>query len=275
MLVVGGFLILVGVLGLIPPLHENWPADEPLPSIRNGRGYLFGVFPNNLLLSLVHLVIGVWGVLAAKYRRSTVDFLHVAIAIFGVLALLGLIPWTHLPARIIPTFGYTAVFHAGVALVLAGVEVFHRRTGMHREPPKRARNGVFPGLARSHAFLSAFPTAFLVAAVGSDLAHWWTTLDWYVDYADFWSTASVWLIGIGLASGLLAALTGVTARRGTAGLSHALGSAALLVLAAINLLLRYGDHEARVIPWGIVLSVMTAAVAIIWGWRAGRNLAAR
>jgi uncharacterized membrane protein len=55
---------------------------------------------------------------------------------------------------------------------------------------------------------------------------------------------------------------------------HFIGNATVLVLALINWLLRLGTLLESVPSWGLILSVMTAALLLITGW-AGGELAYR
>ncbi len=54
-----------------------------------------------------------------------------------------------------------------------------------------------------HPLSVIFPIAFLAAALGSDIGYWFTG-----DF--FWARASLWLIGLGLAGGILASAIGLS-----------------------------------------------------------------
>lgn len=88
-------------------------------------------------------------------------------------------------------------------------------------------------------------------------------------------------MGAGLVTGALAALIGLIdfltiqqIRAYTAGWIHFLGNVAVLGLALVNLLLRLNDSAVAVLPWGIVLSVVTVALLTVTGWY-GRELVYR
>jgi uncharacterized membrane protein len=117
-----------------------------------------------------------------------------------------------------------------------------------------------------HPMMVNFPIAYLLGALGSDLAFWWT--------ADpFWARASLWLIGAGLAIGVAAALAGALdfllvkeIRRFTASWSHFLMGVVLLGIAAANWWMRLADAEGSVLPWGVFLSTVSAAAVTVTGW---------
>lgn len=284
-LAAGCFYAIFGVLGLIPPLHENWPSDEPLMTVRNGRGFLFGLFPNNLPLSLLYLCLGVWGLFAFRSTRTAVLHVRSLLVLFTVLAVCGLLPDVHSLAGVIPTFGNTTRLHVATAVLAAGfVAASWRVPDKYPTLPAPDTGAGVVSVASVagvpvHAFLASFPLAFLLGALATDLAHWWTTLDWYVDYDGFWGTASVWLIGAGLAGAVLASVVGLVdvwttreTRRRKLLSTHVLGSVGVMLLAALNLGLRFPDHDAAVIPWGIVLSLLSAALLSYSGWYAGHVL---
>lgn len=119
-----------------------------------------------------------------------------------------------------------------------------------------------------HPMLVPFPIAFLVGALATDLVFWWTG-------DAFWARGSFWLIASGLVMGLVAAVFGFTdfitiqrARESVHGWIHFLGNAIVLLLALLNLLLRL-DNPAAALPWGLPLSLITAALLGVTGWMGG------
>lgn len=120
-----------------------------------------------------------------------------------------------------------------------------------------------------HPILIPFPIAFLLAAAATDIA--------FLATGDlFWSRASFWLIAAGFLSGAVAAVPGVVdfltierARRHLAGWVHLVGNVAVLGAALVNWLLRVDRVEAFIEPWGLVLSLLTAAILGVTGWTGG------
>jgi uncharacterized membrane protein len=120
-----------------------------------------------------------------------------------------------------------------------------------------------------HPALIPFPIAFLTGTLLSDIAYWQTG-------DAFWARASLWLVGAGLVAGLLAAAFGATdyftiarAREHTAGKIHFIGNLTAIILAAINLFIRWGDPAGPILWWGLILSLVTAAILGVTGWYGG------
>jgi uncharacterized membrane protein len=117
-----------------------------------------------------------------------------------------------------------------------------------------------------HPLSVIFPIAFLAAALGSDFGYWLTR-----DF--FWARASLWLIGLGLAGGVIAAAIGLSdflkierVRKRSAGWAHLILNVSILVLSLVNFLLRVGNAEARILPWGLLISLIVGTLTSISGW---------
>jgi uncharacterized protein DUF4383 len=111
--------ISAGVLGLVPAALYPAPGDAPPTRYNVLYGYLLGLFPVNALHSIVHLAIGVWGVLASRRVLSPKLFARALAILYGVLALLGLIPGVNTLFGLLPLHGHDVWLHAATAL-LAG-----------------------------------------------------------------------------------------------------------------------------------------------------------
>ncbi|AFY43019.1 DUF2231 domain-containing protein [Nostoc sp. PCC 7107] len=117
-----------------------------------------------------------------------------------------------------------------------------------------------------HPLSVIFPIAFLAAALGSDFGYWLTR-----DF--FWARASLWLIGLGLVGGLIAAAIGMSdflkierVRKRKAGWAHMILNVSILVLTLLNFILRWGDAEAHILPWGLLISLVVGTLTSVSGW---------
>jgi hypothetical protein len=118
-LVVGIVYLLVGLLGFIDTLKSVPPADAPTLSVSAGYGYLLGLFPVNMLHNLVHLGIGVWGLMAYRNYPAARTFAYGLMIFYGALAVMGLIPMLNTTFGLIPIFGHDVWLHALTALAAA------------------------------------------------------------------------------------------------------------------------------------------------------------
>lgn len=120
-----------------------------------------------------------------------------------------------------------------------------------------------------HPMLVVFPIASIVLAFLADLAYLGTT-------DPFWARGAFWLLAIGLITGLLAAVAGLTdfttipsVRRLNTAWMHFLGNAAVMVLVIINLFLRWDDPVAGITSGGLAISIVTVLLLLVTGWLGG------
>jgi uncharacterized membrane protein len=122
-----------------------------------------------------------------------------------------------------------------------------------------------------HPMLIHFPVAALMALVATDAA--------YVYGGDpFWARAGLWLAGVGALGGWGASIAGLVdllsvaqIRRLITAWGHALIAVMMLALATLNWRLRLGDDPGQyVMPWGLGMSLLTAAFIALAAYLGGR-----
>jgi uncharacterized membrane protein len=117
-----------------------------------------------------------------------------------------------------------------------------------------------------HPMLVAFPAAFLVAAPICDVAFWRTT-------NPGWSIASLWLLGVAVAVGLIAAVAGFVDFMGDSRIRslrdawrHMIGNSIVLSLSLLNWFCRYVYGNQAVLPWGLTISLLVFLILFYTGW---------
>lgn len=119
-----------------------------------------------------------------------------------------------------------------------------------------------------HPLLVPFPIVGFVGALGTDIA-------FASGCGPGWATASLWLIGAGLAGGLLAALAGFIDFAGSSGIRalrdawlHLFANLTAVVIELVSFVLRLGERE---IAGGVGLALSIAAVLLLLfsGWKGG------
>ena len=118
-LIFGIIYTVVGVAGFIPALLQAPPPGAPNLAIETLYGRLLGLFPVNILHTLVHLAIGLWGVFAAKSLGASVGYAKGLAIIYAVLAIMGLIPGLNTMFGLVPLHSHDIWLHAGTALIAA------------------------------------------------------------------------------------------------------------------------------------------------------------
>lgn len=118
-LVFGIAYLAAGVLGLVPAALQPPPAGAPATSFGVLYGYLLGLFPVNVLHSAVHLAIGLWGIAAWSGALSALGYARSLALLYGVLAVMGLVPGLNTVFGLLPLHGHDIWLHAGTAAIAA------------------------------------------------------------------------------------------------------------------------------------------------------------
>jgi hypothetical protein len=118
-LIAGIVYLAVGVLGFVPQLLTAPPASAPALGIHAFHGYLLGLFPVNLMHNLVHIAIGAWGIAAYRGATNARTYAKALAVIYGILALMGLIPALNTLFGLAPIHGHDVWLHALTAAIAA------------------------------------------------------------------------------------------------------------------------------------------------------------
>ncbi len=111
-IVMGLVYLMVGLLGFFPGLVTSPATDAPHMSLDTGYGYLMGLFPINVLHNVVHLGVGLWGLIAYRSMSGSISFARGLAIFYGALAIMGLIPGLSTTFGLIPIFGHDVWLHA-------------------------------------------------------------------------------------------------------------------------------------------------------------------
>ena len=118
-LIVGLVYLAAGLLGLIPAMLMPPPIDAPPTTFAVLYGYLLGLFPMNIIHSLAHVVIGAWGLAAWSGRATGGTYARSLAVIFGVLAVLGVLPTTNTLFGMMPIGSHEVWLHGSASLANA------------------------------------------------------------------------------------------------------------------------------------------------------------
>ena len=110
--VFGVVFILVAVLGFLTPGGMAM-AMEP------ASGLLLGLFPVNLLHNIVHLLFGIWGLVASRSWTGSKSYFTIAGGIYLVLTVLGFLSPTGF--GLVPLGGNDIWLHAVLAIAMLGI----------------------------------------------------------------------------------------------------------------------------------------------------------
>ena len=118
---VGATFLLVGVLGFVPGVTQNFDAME-FAGHKSGAE-LLGIFQVSILHNIVHLLFGVAGFAAARTVAAARSFLIGGGVIYGALGVYGLVIDKMSEANFVPVNGADNWLHIGLAagMIVLGV----------------------------------------------------------------------------------------------------------------------------------------------------------
>jgi hypothetical protein len=114
-LMLGVAFLVLGILGFVPQLLSPSPADEVL-RVGASYGLLFGLFPVNALLDLLHLAFGVWGVVVWRSFIASRVYSRSVAVIFAIITVMGFFPLLRTTFGLMPLFGHDIWLHAVIAM---------------------------------------------------------------------------------------------------------------------------------------------------------------
>jgi uncharacterized protein DUF4383 len=118
-LVLGVVFLALGVLGLAPATLMPPPAETPPTTLTFLYGYLLGLFPTNIVLTLLRIGTGIWALMAAASAANAARFARGVTLLYGVLTLLGMIPILNTAYGWMPVHGNDVWLHALTTAVAA------------------------------------------------------------------------------------------------------------------------------------------------------------
>lgn len=114
------FLVIFGA-GVIPGLLQPPHATDPNLAMDSMYGRELGLFPVNLLHDGVHLIFGVWGLLAYRSFDASRAYARITAVIYAVFVVMGLVPGLNTTFGLVPLFSHDIWLHV---ILAAGAAYF-------------------------------------------------------------------------------------------------------------------------------------------------------
>jgi hypothetical protein len=116
-LIFGIVFLIVGAGGFIPALVA--PHSHPDVTLTTGLGLELSLFPINVLHNIVHLLFGVWGLMASRSEAGARAYGKAVAIIYALLTVMGFIPALrlHTTFGLVPLYGNDIWLHALLAIV--------------------------------------------------------------------------------------------------------------------------------------------------------------
>ena len=121
------FLVIVAS-GFIPGMLHPPHAGDPDLAMDSMYGRALNLFPVNLLHNLVHLIFGIWGVMAYRSYPAARNYARVVAVVYAAFAVMGLIPGLDTTFGLVPLFSHDVWLHVLLAAGAAYFGFMHRET---------------------------------------------------------------------------------------------------------------------------------------------------
>jgi hypothetical protein len=132
-MIFGIVFLIVGAGGFIPGLTmmdmSGHAADADV-TMKSMFGYELKLFPVNVLHDIVHILFGIWGLLAARTLGGARMYFRGVAIIYALLTVMGLVPALYTTFGLIPLYGNDVWLHALLAIVAAYFGWMNRDTAV-------------------------------------------------------------------------------------------------------------------------------------------------
>ena len=121
-MIFGIVFLIVGAGGFIPGvtmMDMSGHAADADVTMKSMFGYELKLFPVNVLHDIVHILFGIWGLLAARTLGGARMYFRGVAIIYAVLTVMGLVPALYTTFGLIPLYGNDVWLHAVLAIVAA------------------------------------------------------------------------------------------------------------------------------------------------------------
>lgn len=124
--IVGILLVLIGMAGFVPPLLAI--EDDPLRRLAGvGDPQILGLLPTSPVLNIIHLGLGLWGMVAGRSLGAAISYARSLAIIMAVLTLFGMIPGPDTLFGSAPLWGNNLLLHGLLAVLAALFGWLYRR----------------------------------------------------------------------------------------------------------------------------------------------------
>jgi len=118
--------LLIGIAGFVPSLMQPMHPEHPPLALSANAGQLFGLFPVNVLHSGLHILFGLWGLVASRSMSGAKVCARGVGLIYIVLTVAGFIPGLQNGFGLVPIYGNDIWLHGAIGLIAVYFGWLHR-----------------------------------------------------------------------------------------------------------------------------------------------------
>jgi hypothetical protein len=122
----GILFLMIAASGLIPGLLQPPAPNDPNLAVDTMHGRALGLFPVNLLHTLVHLIFGIWGLMASRSLGAAKNYARITAVIYFVFVVMGVVPGLDTTFGLVPLHSNDVWLHVLLAVPAAYFGFVHR-----------------------------------------------------------------------------------------------------------------------------------------------------
>jgi hypothetical protein len=125
-LVWGILFLAIAASGVIPGLWHPAGPEHPEIAVDSMYGDAAGLFPVNILHNIVHLLFGIWGLIASRSWDRAKTYAKATAIVYTMFIVMGLVPGLDTTFGLVPMFGNDVWLHVLLAVPAAYFGFVHR-----------------------------------------------------------------------------------------------------------------------------------------------------
>ncbi|WP_013324841.1 DUF4383 domain-containing protein [Gloeothece verrucosa] len=123
-LALGLIFFILGVAGFLPsflslPNDAGIPIQAEPSLYSKGFGYIFGVFPTNLIHDFIRILVGLTGIIMSRDTQGARVYCRVFAYLYALIAILGILPFGKTFFGLMPIFGNNVWLNGLTAAIAA------------------------------------------------------------------------------------------------------------------------------------------------------------
>ena len=120
-LIWGILFLVIFASGVVPGMLQPPAATDPHLAMDTMYGRALGLFPVNILHNGVHLIFGIWGILAYRSFDAAKAYAKITAVIYALFVVMGLVPGLDTAFGLVPLFSHDVWLHI---ILAAGAAYF-------------------------------------------------------------------------------------------------------------------------------------------------------
>jgi hypothetical protein len=127
----GILFLAIFATGVIPGMLQPPAPGDPDLAVDAMHGRAAGLFPVNILHNGVHLLFGLWGLIASRSWDAAKTYARVTAVVYAMFVVMGLVPGLNTTFGLVPLHDNDVWLHVALAVPAAYFGFMHRDDARH------------------------------------------------------------------------------------------------------------------------------------------------